>query len=850
MHRKLTLISAPAGFGKTTLVSEWIAGGERPFAWLSLDKGDSDPQRFLTYLVAALRTIVPGLGESVLALLQSPQPPPTESVLTLLLNDIVAAPDNFILILDDYHSVDSQPIDQALTFLLDNLPPQIHLVITSREDPNLSLARLRVRGQLTELRITDLRFTHDEAAVFLKQVMGLDLSEEDIAALEARTEGWIAGLQLAAMSMQGQEDATSFIQSFTGSHRFVLDYLVEEVVDQQPESVRSFLLQTSILDRLCGPLCDVVLGEDKEGKGSLILENLERANMFLIPLDNERRWYRYHHLFAELLRQRLQQNFQADDIADLHIRASQWYEANRLGLEAFHHAAAANDVERAARLIEGDGLPLYYRGEATAVRHWLESLPEAEFKARPSLWVTYTFLLTMTGRLHDNIEEILQAAETALQNAGHDNKTNDLLGQIAAIRAMLAVPKNQVETIIMQSRRALELLNPDNAPVRTTMTWALGYAYQVQGDRAAASQAYRETIANSLASGNIMTTIAATTCLGQIEEAENQIHQASKTFRHTLDLMGDPPWPAACEAFVGLARIHYQWNDLHAAEQYGQQGLALARQLANVDTPAACGVLLARVKLMQGDAVGALAALAEADQFVQHHHFGHWVGEITAVRIQTFLHQGKLTAAAQLAETHDLPLSQARVKLAQSDPAAALAALEPARQQAEAKEWADEQLRVMVLQALAFDAAGEGEKAVELLGEALALAMPGGLLRLFVDEGSPMARLLYEALARGVEPGYVRQLLAAFPATDSKQQTLSSTLPEVEAGFVEPLSAREIEVLQFIAEGLTNQEVANRLYLSLHTVKVHARNIYGKLGVKNRTQAVAKARALGILPPT
>ena len=414
---------------------------------------------------------------------------------------------------------------------------------------------------------------------------------------------------------------------------------------------------------------------------------------------------------------------------------------------------------------------------------------------------------------------------------------------------MLAVPKNQVETIIMQSRHALELLNPDNAPVRTTTTWALGYAYQVQGDRAAASQAYRETIANSQVSGNIMTTIAATTCLGQIEETENQLHQASKTFQHILNLMGDPPWPAACEAFVGLARIHYQWNDLHAAEQYGQQGLALARQLENIDTPAACGVLLARVKLAQGDAAGTLTTLAEADQFVQHHHFDHWVGEITAVRIQTFLHQGNLESAAQLAETHDLPLSQARVNLAQGDPTAALTALEPVRQQAEAKEWADEQLQVMVLQALAYDAAGESEKAVELLGEALALAAPGGLLRLFVDEGSSMARLLYEALARGIEPGYVRQLLAAFPVTDS-EQTLSSTPPEVEAGFVEPLSEREIEVLQLIAEGLTNQEVANRLYLSLHTVKVHARNIYGKLGVKNRTQAVAKARALGILTPT
>jgi LuxR family transcriptional regulator, maltose regulon positive regulatory protein len=457
--------------------------------------------------------------------------------------------------------------------------------------------------------------------------------------------------------------------------------------------------------------------------------------------------------------------------------------------------------------------------------------------------------LTMTGRLHGNIEEILQAAETALKNADHDDKTNDLLGQIAAIRAMLAVPKNQVDTIITQSHLALDLLNPDNMPARTTTSWTLGYAYQLQGDRAAASQAYRETIANSQASGNIMTEIAATTCLGQIQETENQSHQAAESFQRILQLVGDPPWPAACEACVGLARIHYQWNDLHTAEQYGQQGLALARQLENVDTPAACDVLLARVKLAQGDAAGALAKLAEAEQFVQQRHFEHWVGEITAVRIQTFLNQGNLTAAAQFAQTHDLPHSQARVHLAQGDPGAALAALEPVRQQAEAKKWADEQLRVMVLQALAFDATGEGEKALERLSEALTMAAPGGLLRLFIDEGPPMARLLYEALARGIEPEYVRQLLAAFPAADA-ESAQSSTPPAVKTGLVEPLSEREIEVLQFIAEGLTNQEVANRLYLSLHTVKVHARNIYSKLGVKNRTQAVAKARVLGILPPT
>ena len=839
IQRKLTLISAPAGFGKTTLVSQWLAGQERPSAWLSLDERDNDLARFLTYLVAALQTAAPSVGQGVLGMLESPQLPPTDLILTSLLNEIAAIPDKCALVLDDYHVIDAQPIDQALTFLLEHLPPQLHLIITTREDPNLPVARLRARGQLTELRVADLRFTLDEAAAFLQQVMGLDLSAGDIAALEARTEGWIAGLQLAALSMQGQKDAASFIQSFTGSHRFVLDYLVEEVLNQLPERTHHFLLSTAILERLCGPLCDAVVRDDAVS-GQETLAYLEQANLFIVPLDNERRWYRYHHLFAELLRQSLQQSAEVSDFNALHIRASQWYEANGLELEAFHHATAANDVARALRLIEGEGLPLYFRGEATPVRHWLESLPEAEFKARPELWVTYASVLTLTGRLQDNIEEILQAAEAALPDHALDKKTADLHGQIAANRAMLGVVKNEVESIISQSQRALALLHPDNAPMRTTTTWTLGYAYQVQGNRAAAKEAYAETIVQSRKSGNIMNEIAATTCVGQIQESENQTHQAAETFQRILQLMGDPPWPAACEAFVGLARIHYQWNDLEAAEQYGQQGLALARQLENVDTPAACGVLLARVKLAQGDAAGALATLAESDQFVQHHHFDHWVGAVTAVRIQTFLYQGNLTAAAQLAETHDLPLSRARVKLAQGEPTAALAALEPACRQAEVKDWADEQLQAMVLQALAHQAAGESGKAVQLLGEALALAMPGGLLRLFVDEGQPMAVLLREVAKQGIVPAFVQQVLAAWGETAVAPPPITQPLPD-------PLSDRELDVLKLLTTNLTGPEIARELMISLNTMRTHTKNIYSKLGVNSRRTAVSRAEELNLV---
>jgi len=851
LQRKLTLIAAPAGFGKTTLVSAWVAGCDRQVAWLSLDKGDSDPTLFLTYLVAALQTIAPTIGEGMLGALQSPQPPPAASILTALLNEITTIQDNFVLVLDDYHVIDAKPIDHALTFLLEHLPPQMHLVIATREDPPLPLARLRVGGYLTELRAVDLRFTPSEAAAFLNQVMGLPLSAEDIAALERRTEGWIAGLQLAAISMQGHKDTTSFIKSFTGSHHFVMDYLVEEVLGQQPESLQNFLLRTSILDRLCGSLCDAVL-LDATASGQETLEYLERANLFIVPLDNERRWYRYHHLFADLLRQRLRQSIasstgdERDGVAELHMRASQWFEDNGLEIEAFHHAAAANDVERAERLIEGKGMPLQFRGATISVLNWLETLPTTILDARPSLWVTYASALTMIGQPISSVEEKLQAAEAALQEAEPDDKTRDLAGHIAAIRAMLAVPRNQVETIITQSRRALEYLRPNNLPVRAAATWTLGYAYQLQGDRAAASQAYTEVISISQASGNIMVTIAATTCLGQVQEAENQLYLAAESYRRVLQLAGDPPWPAACEAYLGLARVCYQWNDLDAAEQHGQQSFQLALQMENADTPAACGVFLAGLKLVQGDVASATALLAKAEQFARQHNFVDWMPEVAAVQVLTLLHQGNLAAAAHLAQTHELPISQARVHLAQGDTSAALEVLEQLRQQAEAKGWVDKRLKVMVLQAVALHMNGDKDQAVRLLCDALALAAPGGFIRLFVDEGRPMAQLLSEAAASGMMPDYIGKLLAVLEADAQKRENTSS-LPPPALPLIEPLSHRELEVLHLMAQGLSNQEMCERLFLALDTVKGHNRKIFGKLQVQRRTEAVARARELGLL---
>ncbi len=855
-HRKLTLISAAAGFGKTTLVSEWINlkdEGRRqkvedkvhPFrvAWLSLDEDDNDPVRFLTYLVAALQTAVPQIGEYVLTLLQTPQPPPSETLLTTLINDITGNPDRIVLVLDDYHLLESQVIDNALIFFVEHLPPQMHIVIATREDPPLPLARLRVRGQLTELRANDLRFTPAETALFLNQMMKLNLSTEDITNLETRTEGWIAGLQLAALSMQSQDNASHFIQTFTGSHRFVLDYLIEEVLNQQPKDIQDFLLRTSVLDRFCASLCDAVM-QNPESSSQDTLSYLERSNLFIIPLDNQRQWYRYHHLFGDLLRQRLHQ-LGDKKIAQYHIRASQWYEDNDLEIEAFHHAAAANDIDRAARLIEGKGMPLPYRGAMVPVMNWLAGLETAVLDAKPVLWVTYATVLTMTGQPFSQVEGVIQAAEKALQNAEQNEQTRDYIGQIASLKAMLAIPYNEVDIMHEQAQRALAFLHPDNLPTRSVATMTLGLAYQFQGKREAARQILQESITMGQASGNMMTVLAAATALGQIYESETQLYAAEEQFQRCLQLVGDPPPSGACEAHLGLANITYQWNDLEAAQQHAQQGLALARQMETVDTSALCEAVLARIKLAQGDVEAASVQLAQAEQFLRERKFFERMSHVIEPQVRAYLHQGNLIAAAQLVEKHECPIGQARLLLAEGDPSSALTILEQYRQHVEANDLLAERLSVLILQAVIYRATGEKEKAAETAKEALAQAEPGGYIRIFVDEGMSMAQLLAEIAAQGFMPSYTSKLLAAFEV-EVIHGASQIPFPEAQA-LVDPLSKRELEILTLIAAGLKNKEIAEQLVISLNTVLYHTKNIYSKLGVNNRTLAIAKAKGLHLI---
>ncbi|WP_234414429.1 helix-turn-helix transcriptional regulator [Paenibacillus sp. CAA11] len=603
LHRKLTLISAPAGYGKTTLVCEWLADCGQPAAWLSLEEGDNELTRFLTYMISSLQTVVGKIGEGVLAVLRSPHPLAVEAILPLLtnlINELAAMSSPLILVLDDYHLASSKEVDEALSFLIEHLPKQMHLTITTREDPGFSLSRLRVRDQLTELHAADMRFTLSEAEAFFNHVMDLNLSMDSITKFQLRTEGWVAGLHLAAISIHGEHDAGQLLQAFTGNYHFVLDYLVEEVLQRQSVTIQDFLIRTSMLDRLCGSLCDdLLLNPEVNGKKMLI--ELDLRNLFVIPLDKERKWYRYHHLFADLLRRRLHENLDWSSIKEMHKRASVWYEDHGFEVEAFRHAVESRDMDRSSRLLQGDGMPLHLRGAAGISLNWLKSLPSSELDARPALWVIYGSALLISGKPTE-VEHKLQAAETALEGLDQDATVKELIGWIAATRATLAslilsdhddeakrklyeaeaamqatgledktdelvgliVPASDAQTsgthgidvVIDESRRALAYLRPDNLPVRTASAWMLGAACQRRGDYAEACAAYNEVILNSQKIGHRLMAVLATIGIGQIREEEDRPDLAAEHYREALRLAGDLPHPSIQEAQRGLERLN------------------------------------------------------------------------------------------------------------------------------------------------------------------------------------------------------------------------------------------------------------------------------------------------------
>jgi LuxR family transcriptional regulator, maltose regulon positive regulatory protein len=874
LRRRLTLISAPAGFGKTTLLSEWLASCERPAGWLSLDEGDSDPTRFLSYLVAALRTIAPNIGEGVLGALRSPQPPPTESILTVLLNEIATVPDDFVLVLDDYHVVDAQPVDDALAFLIEHLPPQVHLVIATREDPHLPLARLRARGQLTELRAADLRFTPSEAAEFLNQVMGLNLSAEEIAALETRTEGWIAGLQLAAISMRGREDVPGFIRAFAGDNRYILDYLVEEVLQRQPERIRSFLLQTSILDRLSGPLCDAVTGQEE---GTRMLEALERGNLFVVSLDDKRHWFRYHHLFADVLYAYLMQE-QPDQVSALHRHASEWYEQNGSAADAIRHALAAADFGRAADLVEL-ALPAMRRSRQEAtVLGWLKALPDELLHFRPVLSVAYAGVLQQGGEL-EGVEDRLRDAERWLGTTADkrerpetpsaemvvvdEEEFHRLPGSIAVQRAGLALVLGDVPETVKYARRALALASEDDYFRRGAAAALLGLASWRSGDLEAAHRSFADGMASLQNAGYISDAVGGSIALADIRIAQGRLREAMRTYEHALQLateQGDPVMRGTADMHVGMSELHREHDNLEAATQRLLRGKEQGERTGFPQNRYRWRVAMARILEAQGDPDGALDLLDEAERLYVSDFFPN-VRPVAALKARVWVAQGRLGEALGWAREQGLSahdeigylrefehITLARVLLAEYEIDweersihEAMGLLERLLEAAGAGGRMGSVIEILMLQALAHEVQGDIPSALAPLQRALMLAESEGYVRVFVDEGRPMAQLLSEAAADGIMPDYTARLLASLEA-ESHPPPSPTAQP-----LVEPLSDRELEILGLIAGGLSNREISERLFLALITVKGHNRNIFRKLQVRRRTEAVARARELGLL---
>src|SRR6266480_3044783 len=690
--RKLTLISAPAGFGKTTLISAWVKGIERPTAWLSLDEGENDPARFLTYLVAALQTIAAHIGEGVLGVLQSPQPPPTEAILTALLNEITTLPDHFVLVLDDYHLIDAKPVDMALTYLVEHLPPQMHLVIATREDPQLPLARLRAQGQLIELRAVDLRFTPSEAAEFLNQVMGLNLSAQDIAALEDRTEGWIVGLQLAALSMQGHQDVPGFIRAFAGDHRYIVDYLVEEVLQRQPEPVRSFLLQTAILDRLNGPLCDAVTSQEE---GNARLEALERGNFFVVPLDDKRHWYRYHHLFAEVLSAQLLAE-QPHQVATLHRRASEWYEQHGSVADAIRHALAAEDFARAADLVELAVPDMRRSRQEATVLGWLKALPDELVRARPVLSVHYAGTLLASGEL-EGVEARLQNAERWLDTKADmgelglappaemvvvdEAEFRVLPGSIAVYRAGSALVLGDVADTMKYARRALDLVPEDDHLRRGSAAGLLGLAYWTSGDLEVAHQSYADCMARVQKAGHISDALGCSIALADIRIVQGRLREAMSTYERGLQLateQGAQVLRGAADMHVGMSELHRERDDLDAATQRLLKSKELGELAGLRQNQYRWRVAMARIREAEGDLADALDLLHEAERLYVSDFFPN-VRPVATWKTRVWVAQGRLGEALDWVREQGLSVSDdlsylrefehitlARVLLAQS----------------------------------------------------------------------------------------------------------------------------------------------------------------------------------------
>lgn len=868
LYRTLTLVSAPAGFGKTTLISAWITTCRFPIAWISLDEGDNAFSRFLAHFLAALTTVanrpfaIAEREEGLLGGVQGAHTLPSEWLLTTLLNEMATIPGRFILVLDDYHVIHSAAVGHMLTFLLDHAPSsQMHLVIATREDPRLPLSRLRARDQLTELRAADLRFLLAEAAEFLNESMGLDLPPEAIAALETRTEGWIAGLQLAALSMQGTTDTMRFVQAFAGSHRFVLDYLVEEVLHRQPEQVRDFLLQTAILAELSDSLCDAVTGR---ADGRTMLETLERGNLFLIPLDDQRHWFRYHHLFADVLLSRLMADC-SSQIPDLHKRASRWYEQHALPPEAIRHALIAEDFGRAAGLIERVWADMDVRLQSGKWLEWAKALPADLVRVRPVLCAGIAWALLDSGQI-EGCETYLRDAERGLEMPADARIVVDeavfrsLAASIAAARSYRALALNDISAAVANSQRALELTPEDSVIPYIQALLLAGLAYYASGYLEAADDSFAKVLNRVRQNGDLQTSIGIIFVLAEIRRDRGRLREALNTCQEGLRLIDRHDASTLVgtgEIHRGLAEIYHEMGDLDTAQVHLMISRKLSEQGGLTGWQHRLCVAESHFQAAAGDLHGAVDLLDEAERVYVRSAIPD-LRPIAARRVQLWIAQGRLSEAAAWAreqalspedevrytsEFSHLTLTRlliARYRSEQGGQALqdVFHLLDRLLQAAEAQERMRSVIEIRVLQALAQEAQGKGEAAFISLEHALNLAQSEGYVGIFLAEGVPMRALLDEATQRGIAPHMMARLRESAGASEVRTPAAQP--------LIEPLSERELEVLRLLRTDLSGPEIARQLTVSLSTVRTHTQSIYSKLGVSSRRAAVRRAEDLDL----
>jgi LuxR family maltose regulon positive regulatory protein len=865
VYRPLILLSAAAGFGKTTLLSTWVSELNMPAAWISLDERDNDETRFIQYFIEALETLEIGVGVDWASIISEAAPLRLENLFTRLINQIAEVAEDFVLILNDYHWINSEAIHTALAFFLEHIPPRMHLVIATRVDPPLPLSQLRARSQLVELRANDLRFTIGEACQFFYQTMGLDLNEEAVASLQSCTEGWIAGLQLAALSIREREKLDEFVVSFTGNHRYIVDYLAEQVLQQQPPEIQTFLLETSILERLSGSLCEAVTGRED---GLEILEKLERANLFLVPLDDERQWYRYHHLFANFLQEQLRRT-RPELWPVLHSKAAEWYESHCLIAEAVGHALAVGNTEQALRLVEQIAETIWMGGEMSRLLDWLEALPDAMVRSRPRLCIFHAWILNILGRTEETEARLFDAEQGLRRPAEELENRRTLQGMLSTTRAILAIMEGNVQRAIKLSRLALDDLPRQNLVWRSVVFRNLGNAYLLQGKTGQAIQAIREAIHLSHMANNIYMNLVSMYELAEMQIIQGELHQAAGTFQDALQLAEDRAAPGMVitgALHVGFGEVLRQWNDLEAGMRHLKLGIEYGQKNGSLGIQVCGYTRLGLLALALDDSEMATESFRKAAQLAPVHQRTSFLAHYDA-QARLWGRQPDIAAAERWTRDRGLRadgdpsymdeaayLTLARILITQKRLDEALHLLENLSDSARKAGRRGRVLEILVLQSLAFRVHGQTSSALAVLRQALEIAEPEGTIRLFADEGTPMQELLVLGIERQFWSEtrlirYTHKLLGAFSKTSSSgsgfevHPHLHSSLPAL----LEPLSERELEILHHVASGLSNRHVADKLVIGVGTVNWHVSRIYRKLGVHSRTQAIALARELKLL---